>query len=137
MLGCHESARPSWPSFTDVETYQIHHCLIERVEFRIRILIDVFQQQHRIRIEIPSNLLSNLMLPTNTLARPSATVLDQIHLAHQANHAAAEGHHARHGRHDTGEEFRLVGLDELGFEEVDGGYAELERGVGEMADEAG
>lgn len=95
------------------------------MELRIRFLIDIFQKEHRIRVEIPPNLLANLVLSTDTFARTSATVLDQVHLAHQANHAAAEGHHARHCRHDTREEFRLVCLDELRFEEVDGGYSEL------------
>ena len=76
-------------------------------------LIDILQQQHWVRIQIPSNLLSDLVLSTNPLARPATTSLDQVHLAHEANHAASEGHHARHRRHDSCKEFRLVRLYEL------------------------
>lgn len=64
------------------------------MKFRIRFLIDVFQKEHRIRIKIPSNLLANFVLSPDTLPGSSPTVLDQVHLAHQANHAATKGHHA-------------------------------------------
>ena len=74
----------------------------------------------------PSDLFPNLFPPLRSLARTPSRTLDEVHLAHQAQHPTPQGQHATHRAHHASEELGLVRLGELGFEQVDSGHSELE-----------
>ena len=76
--------------------------------------------------DLPSDLFPNLFPPLRSLARTPRRTLDEVHLAHQAQHSTPQGQHATHRAHHPGKELGLVRLGELGFEQVDSGHSELE-----------